>query len=1077
LINLSSSFDQSSFEAFIRDFLPDYVADKRAVPKQSDFFPNVTYLGESEKLRTSVLVVETTLGINSRISLTKASFKILKNFNIYRALIVYLNPDQTIWRLSLLTAQPMLMDGKLIQSYSNPERHSYVLGSDVGVATARKFLLNMGSVSDFEDLKYRFSIEAINKEFYNDISKHFYGLIGRYDESGKLVQKPMLLLPKGASHVENQEYAIRLFGRIVFCWFLKEKQSAQKVPLLPTSVFDDAILNGTNILQNVLEPLFFECLNKNLSDRKEKYKSGDYELVPYLNGGLFHPNEGAGGDYFSEGVRSSVEIPDQWFLGLLETLKTYNFTLDENIDFDVELSIDPEMLGRIFENLLAEINPETGESARKTTGSFYTPRRIVSHMTDLCLTRYLLDETDVSEEQVKALMTIDSLDDLEYPLNAAEKSQIVEKLYSLKTIDPACGSGAFPIGMLQKIVFLLEQIDADFELSKKKLGKNFISNNKHLAENKNYLRKLVLIRDVIHGVDIQPVAVEISKLRCFLTLIVEQEVLDDLPNRGLEPLPNLDFQFVCADTLMGLDEQKQLMFGEDSHLEEELALIREEYYSTNSSKRRETLKQKYSNVVNEELTLFGESSRTSQLKSFQPFTVNNQALFFDSKTMFGIEDFHIVIGNPPYVGVAYLSDDVVLRLREKYFESRGGKLRPWADDLYVHFIFKAFELVKPKGLISFITNDSFIGLEGKERVREKFLNENLLELIRCPKETFGATIYTAIFLVSHMKSNVDTYTASSFSYPEFELKDVNKVRKEYVRSLPNNRFTFQEDSLISKFSDMEKLGKFLRVVDAGIDSGNVRPKMFFKEQNINANKKIIQGRQIERWAVWWDCPNAKYKYCDPTYVPQDVLGTGRGGDKPSKSKEYWNYRRGGDEKFHYLPERILMRQTADNVLAAYQNLEEDGQFYTDHTLFTVVLREDVGSLKYFLALMNSKLLNYIYKYLSMQEGKILAQVRTALVEELPIIYDKRLETKVIILVDEIIARRRNAHGCDVSDLENALDELVFEIYGLSDKDKSLQTTKRPMNQLRRQLFQPDELNGECTHQKLARRKHYPRSDE
>jgi hypothetical protein len=183
LLNLATSFDENSFESFIRDFFPDFIPDRRVVPKQGDTFPDITYLGESEKLRTSVLVVTTTLGINSRISLTKASFKILKNFGIYRALIVYLNPDQTIWRLSLLTAQPMWADGKIIQSFSNPERHSYVLGSDVGVATARKFLLNMGSVSDFEDLKFRFSIEAINKEFYADISKYFYELIGKYDES------------------------------------------------------------------------------------------------------------------------------------------------------------------------------------------------------------------------------------------------------------------------------------------------------------------------------------------------------------------------------------------------------------------------------------------------------------------------------------------------------------------------------------------------------------------------------------------------------------------------------------------------------------------------------------------------------------------------------------------------------------------------------------------------------------------------------------------------------------------------------------------------------------------------------
>jgi hypothetical protein len=237
-LNLSEPYNEATFTRFIQDFFPDFVSDKRNVPAQKDIFPSITFLGESEKLRTSVLVIKTSLGINSRISLTKASFKILKNFSIYRALIVYLNDDQTIWRLSLLTAQPVLMDGKIIQTFSNPERHSYVLGSDIGVATARKYLLNMGRVADFDDLKYRFSIEAINKEFYNDISKYFYELIGTYDSSGKQTKKPLLSLPGKPTHLENQEYAIRLFGRIIFCWFLREKKSSKNVQLLPSEVLD-----------------------------------------------------------------------------------------------------------------------------------------------------------------------------------------------------------------------------------------------------------------------------------------------------------------------------------------------------------------------------------------------------------------------------------------------------------------------------------------------------------------------------------------------------------------------------------------------------------------------------------------------------------------------------------------------------------------------------------------------------------------------------------------------------------------------------------------------------------------------
>jgi adenine-specific DNA-methyltransferase len=1016
--------------------LPDFVQDKRAVPKQGDYFPKVTYLGESENLRTSVLVVETTLGINSRISLTKASFKILKNFNIYRALVVYLNPDQTIWRLSLLTAQPMLMDGKVIQSYSNPERHSYVLGSNVGVATARKFLLNMGSVVDFEDLKYRFSIEAINKEFYRDISKHFYELIGSYDETGKLVHSPLLKLPGKSTHIENQEYAIRLFGRIVFCWFLREKKSESGIQLLPSEVFDDAIDEGKDILHNVFEPLFFHCLNTPMDERLKKYSADKYSLVPYLNGGLFHPNEGRGGDYFSGSRSSEVEIPDGWFQALMTTLRTYNFTLDENLDFDVELSIDPEMLGRIFENLLAEINPESGDTARRTTGSFYTPRTIVSHMTDKSLKRYLLEKTDIEEEKIDALITIDTLDDFEHPINAKEKNQITEALYSLKSLDPACGSGAFPIGLLQKLVFILEQIDADLELEKSKFPKNYFSGKAHLANNHNYLRKLILIRDVIHGVDIQPIAVEISKLRCFLTLIVEQEVSDDKENRGIEPLPNLDFQFVCANTLIKLDEEKQFSFWENNQVEEQLEDIRQDYYSTNSKKRREQLKKKYSEIALQELSLFGESKRTTQLKSFQPFTANSQATFFDPKSMFGLSEFDIVIGNPPYVRIQNLTEEVSKELSANYFETRGEKVKSWVDDLYAHFIFRGFELAGENGIVCMITNDSFVGLESKLRVRTKLLEENLIELIRCPKETFGATIYTAIFLASRSRIEDKTYQASRFTYPDFSLVEEIEVRKEYVRNLPHLKFVFQEDELMSKLLSCKTMGEYIKVIPTGINTGNVRDKMFFKEATPEAQDRVIQGRQILRWAVYWDSPAAKYKYCNPNYVPKDELGTGRSGKK-SNLKEYWFYARGGDVSNHFVPERILLRTTSDSLFGAYQSIKDDGQLYTDHSLFTVLLKDDSLNLKYFLGILNSKLLNYIYQYLTLEEGKVFAEVKMDMVEQLPVVYDSKKAPALIKVVENLIQTRRKNPNADIGELEAELNAIVCDIFGLSEAERQL----------------------------------------
>jgi hypothetical protein len=1030
-VNLSGPFNESDFERFIEGFLPDFHSDRRRASALDSIFPDVTYLGASELLRTSVFVVRTTLALTSRITLTKASFKILKNYGSYRSLIVYLNPDETIWRLSLLSAQPTWVDGKLTQTYSNPERHSYLLGSDVGVATARKFLLGLGQVQSFDDLRFRFSLEAINREFYKDIVKHFYDLIGRFDETGEPVQKPLLELPGRETHQERQEYAIRLFGRLIFCWFLKEKQSKAQIQLLPSDVFDEAIQSSGDVLKEVLEPLFFGCLNTPANERHVDLSTPRFQKVPYLNGGLFQPIEGPGGDYFAGLNRTRVRIPKSWFSALLETLRTYNFTIDENLEFDVELSIDPEMLGRIFENLLAEINPETGESARRTTGSFYTPRRIVNYMVDESLKHLLLEKTEITGEKITALISVDDLDDAVYPLTDSEREQVSTVLYSLRALDPACGSGAFPIGLLQKLAFILEQTDPHFRVGKSLLSKSYLKNSEHLSTNFGYLRKLVLIRDVIHGVDIQPIAVEISKLRCFLTLIVEQEVLDDKPNRGVEPLPNLDFQFVCGNSLISLADSSQHSFWEDATVEGNLNRIRSDFYSTASYRKRELLKAEFLEIANQQMSLFGETRRTSQLRTFRPFEPNCQATFFDTSVMFGIPNFDVVIGNPPYVKTEHLSESTRNELQVEYFETRNGKRKNWSDDLYVHFIFRAFDLASEKGIVCFITNDSFVGLESKKRVREKLLDENLLQLVSCPKETFGATIYTAIFLAQRSNSSSGSYLAGRFTFPQFELTDIARVDKEYVKSLPNKRFALQQDPLVVRLLTHDKLGKFLRVIDTGIHSGNVRAKLFSLEKTAAINQRMIQGRQLVRWAVDWDSPSAKYKFCNPAYVASDSYGVGRGGRK-STSKEYWHFC--GDIKNHFLPERVLLRQTGDSLFAGYQSEDHDGQLYTDNTLFTVVTT-GVGSLKYFLGVLNSRLLNYVYQYLSAEQGKTLAQVKTGLVEQLPMIYEKKFESQMVALVDRVIAARRLDPTSDVSRLESEIDEIVFNIFGLSKAEQ------------------------------------------
>jgi len=263
-------------------------------------------------------------------------------------------------------------------------------------------------------------------------------------------------------------------------------------------------------------------------------------------------------------------------MGLIEILNNYNFTTDEATEIDQEVALDPELLGKIFENLLASYNEETATTARKATGSFYTPREIVDYMVKESLEEYFKEKLPLlTQEELNNLL---SPSDEELELEENKKREIIKAIYELKIIDPACGSGAFPMGILHKLVHILQKIDpanklwAEFVLDKsieelKRLGQSEDKDKivKEIEEvfNENlnypdYGRKLYLIENCIYGVDKQPIATQISRLRFFISLVIDQKVDKNNPNNyGILPLPNLETNFISADTLLNLEQPLQ----------------------------------------------------------------------------------------------------------------------------------------------------------------------------------------------------------------------------------------------------------------------------------------------------------------------------------------------------------------------------------------------------------------------------------------------------------------------------------------------------------------------------------------
>ena len=808
---LDGAYDRGLFEKFCDSFIGDFVLDERDFEVDGKD-RSICQLGKSKELNLSVLEFSIkSEDRNKRIAITQDAFRVLRRHHIRNALIAF-KYEGDEWRLSLLTSTLRLDEnGKVIKEESNPRRYSYLMGPKAKTKTPYKYLIEKGKVVDFSDLLSRFSVEVVNKQFYNSIAELFMQLVGgkRNDKNYKGLLK--IYGEEGPTQIK-QEFAVRLIGRIVFCWFLKEKYSAAGIPLINDELLStDAVSERTDYYHNILEPLFFEALNTDPKERKELFRKGVFANVPYLNGGLFSDqpedhykyNEFTGG-----GTPGLVEVPDSWFADLLSIFNQYNFTVDENTSYDVDLSIDPEMLGRIFENLLAEINPQTGESARKSTGSFYTPREIVDYMVDNSLLYYLKDKTNVLKQKLKAVISYGKDDDEEYPLDDNDKKEIVDALDELTILDPACGSGAFPIGILQKVVYILQQVDEGGKMWFEKQIKNIPSiemqedlRQKFESENYDYIRKLGVIRQSIFGVDIQTIATEIAKLRCFLTLVIEEEVDDNRLNRGVHALPNLDFKFVTANSLVGLPENgSQVSLLEDISQMEELKKVRNEYFNAHSDYEKSKWQKEFDRIQKKmfktRIHIMGSdnvSARYERLMEWEPF-VNEPSEWFDPEWMFGVGKFDIVIANPPYVQLQKMDNATKALYKSLNYETHEA-----TGDLYALFFEQGIRLLKEHGVLTYITSNKWMRAGYGKSLRNFFIrNTHPIQLVDLGGGVFeSATVDTDVLILKKEPYFAETIAVAATK--ELNAKNINSfVQKQSVK------MKFKEDENWAILSEIEQ---------------------------------------------------------------------------------------------------------------------------------------------------------------------------------------------------------------------------------------------------------------------------------
>ncbi len=927
----------------------------------------------------------------------------------------------------------------------------------------------------------KLDLSILNKTFYREIAQFFYKLTGGKIKQGSKTEQfeRQLHLPSVSPEDAQtyQEFAVRLIGRLIFCWFLKHKGSTSGEPLLPPDLLSaDRVAENRNFYHSVLEKLFFEILNTPQKQRKARTLP-DADRIPFLNGGLFEPHDK---DFYEKAFINTLKIPDQWFSDLFTMLTGYVFTISENTPLDEEVAVDPEILGWIFENLLAEINPETGDTARKKTGSYYTPREIVDYMVTQSLVYSLNEKTGIDEETLRKLMSHDG-EDIE--LSDSQRDSIITALDAIKALDPACGSGAFPMGILQRILLILQRIDTKsrrwLQLKLNRIENTMLRQEvaeRLKNENYDYIHKLGIIQNSIFGIDIQPVAVEISKLRFFLSLIVDEKLDDNKPNRGVEPLPNLEFKFVAANTLISApdeyDEGEQSIGLEDPFFAK-FEVLTKDYFSENSPSRKaelreeiETLihgkaREKYSHINDLSERIRTQHAGASKKKSENALKRHSHELrlwqsypnifkdaaveFFDIKYFFpdAKDGFDIVIGNPPYVRADEASES---NQNQREAILKNGKYDTlWEKwDLYVPFIERSYKLLKPNGVTSLIVSDAYCHSKYAQKSQNWFLqNSRILRLdFLSNLNIFDAAVHNLIYFFQRADR---TKNKPERLVHEEQFGQTKSLSSDEQKNLTYRVF-FPEDSLSDRFTcPTIPLGSACYIsVGMVVHADEKRAKGAFELDDVVSEhrdaehpRRFVEGKHLERWSFsvnrWleWGTERAPSLFRRPTfpelYVPEEKLFIHRTG--------------GEDVRVSYDVDQTLCNHTIMLCLPWFSLEGVRNRSIRKFTRYDgekpkrpdLPRRENLENVskqfvvKYLLAVMNSTVAHEFLRTNRRSNTDLYPDDWKKLpIPDVP----KETQQPIVEIVDQILALKKDDPNADIAELEQKVDAMVTELYGI-----------------------------------------------
>ena len=1016
-----------------------------------------------------------------------------------------------------------------------PHRAHLDILADLALPERRRWLESHGHSPNFDGLLAAWldalDTEELNRRFYRDLFAWFEGAV------------QTARFPAGLA---AEEQVIRLITRMLFCWFIKEKGLAAEELFIEHQIRgllkDYDRESGDSYYRAILQNLFFATLNTEIERRRfsgggqathrdfSRYRYAAeiaaperllelFSQTPFINGGLFDclDSEAAAGqggqriDCFTDNVINPrraeyglLSLPNRLFFGdaaapgLLDLFHRYQFTVEENTPAEQEVALDPELLGKVFENLLAAVNPETRQTARKETGSYYTPRPVVDYMATAALVNALAGSLAANAEPAAAAANAgpaadaanaaatgqnrlhwlldynDAFADAESLFTPAEREALIRAIAGLKVLDPAVGSGAFPMGILHQLTLALRRLDPDNALwegiQKEIAGQQAAAafdtadpaaRNDRLAavsatfdryRNSDYGRKLYLIQNGIYGVDLQPLAVQIAKLRFFISLAIEQQpTADRTQNYGIAPLPNLETRFVAADALRGLGGlHRELVSPAAAQGQRRLAENRERHFHAANRRdklacRREDVRLRRQLAAN--LRKVGlPAGPADRIARWDPYNPSVAADWFDPGYMFGVEGgFDVVLGNPPYVPLQRNGS----RLANRY-QDAGFATFARTGDLYQLFYERGAQLLKPhSGLLAYITSNSWLKAEYGKATRRYFADRHTpLLLLEMGKDVFEQAIVDAsILIVRQGKSaaigaavDLDKLTDKTFP-PAPELW--GELRPEGDK--PWSILSPLERSVMDKMAAVGTPLKdwdvtMFRGVTTGynpafiIDTATKEALVAADPKSAEIIKPALRGRDVRRYQVQWAglwLINARKGIAIDTY-PAVYSHLQQYQDRLS--------RKAGANQWYE-----LQASPSDRLIALFQEeklvwieLVDKGRFAYDDTgiygeASTFIMTGE--NLKYLCAVLNSKPVAWYLQQTAPTSGMGTLRWKKAYVERIPIPQiSAAAQEPLIALVERILAAKAADPGAVTAAWEGELDGLVYGLYGLSGEE-------------------------------------------